>query len=400
MINTIIRTKEEIMTIFINREQLHQQVWNTPMTKLAPIYGVKNYELKKICDRFLIPTPKSGYWSKLSFGKSEDIVPLPLWKNCIPCNFKPKEKNLTASLQPTIGEIPIVINKPIKIVELIPKKVDYAIAVKKNLTTPHDLIEKAQKELKSCTPDTYGRLSSRRAIAINVSLDNVKRALLIMDMIFKWFEKRGYKIRKPFDDSSQTWLVVDGIDIEIEIMEKSKLTGKVKSNWGYEYNQYTPTGDLTLKINTYAYDTKIRTNWSDGKLQTIEELLNGFIDSVFAIVLIRQKENERREQERLLQEERRKNRIYEEQCAQYENQLIEKLIKQSNDMAGSVRIREYIFAVEQRAKIQFSSDEDYPKELSDWIEWANKQADSIDPLYEKWPSYISALDVIDKSKIR
>ncbi len=387
------------MSIFINREQLYHQVWKIPMTKLAPLYNLSNYELKKICDRFLIPTPKAGYWSKLSFGKSEDIVPLPKWKNCVPCNIKNKKKILTVSLLPKMADIPVVIHKPIKLIELAPKKMDHGIVVKKNLTTPHDLIEKAQKELKICSPDNYGRLSTRRAIAINVSRDNVKRALLIMDTIFKWFEKRGYKIRKPSNDSSRTLIAVDGIDIEIEIIEKSKLTGKVKSNWGYAYNQYKPSGDLTLKINTYTYDSKVQTNWSDGKMQTIEELLDSFIDSVFAIVLIEQKENERREQERLVQEERRKNRIYEEQCAQYENQLIDKLIKQSNDMAVSVRIREYVSAVEQRAKIQLS-DENYPKELSDWLEWANKQADNIDPLNEKWPSYISARDVIDKSKIR
>ena len=399
MINAFIRTKEKIMTIFINREQLYQQVWKIPMTKLAPIYGVKNYELKKLCDRFLIPTPKSGYWSKLSFGKSEGILPLPLWKSHILVDIKPKGKDPIVTMQPAIVDMPVVINKPIKIVELIPKKVDYAITVKKNLTSPHDLIEKAHQELKTCSPDKYGRLSTRRAIAINVSRNNVKRALLIMDTIFKWFEKRGYKIRKPSNESARTIIVVDGIDIDVEIIEKSKLTGKVKSNWGYEYNQYTPSGDLTLKINTYTYDSMIQTNWSDGKMQTIEELLNSFIDSVFAIVLMRQEENARREQERLSQEERRKNRIYEEQCAQYENQLSDKLIKQSNDMTVSVRIREYVSAVEQKAKIQLS-DENYPKELSDWLEWANKQADKIDPLNDQWPSYISARDVIDRSKIR
>jgi hypothetical protein len=165
------------------------------------------------------------------------------------------------------------------------------------------------------------------------------------------------------------------------------------------YNQYKPSGDLTLKINTYTYDSEVQTNWSDGKMQTIEDLLDSFIDSVFAIVLIEQNANERREQERLVQEERRKNRIYEEQCTQYENQLIEKLIKESNDMAGSVRIREYISAVKQKARFHYP-DEECPKELSDWLEWANKQADNLDPLNEKWPSYISARDVIDRSKIR
>ena len=68
-------------------------------------------------------------------------------------------------------------------------------------------------------------------------------------------------------------------------------------------------------------------------------------------------------------------------------------------MTVSVRIREYSSAVQQKAKFHYP-DEDYPRELSNWIEWVNNQADNLDPLNEKWPSYISAIDVIDRSKIR
>ena len=137
------------MRIFISREQLHQQVWKIPMTKLAPIYGIKNYELKKICDRFLIPTPKSGYWAKLSFGKSEEIEPLPVWRNCIPCTIRSKEKTSAKTSLQTLVDIPAKMHKPIRVVDLAPKKVDYGIVVKKNLITPHYLVEKAHKELKA-----------------------------------------------------------------------------------------------------------------------------------------------------------------------------------------------------------------------------------------------------------
>lgn len=378
------------MRIFINREQLYEQVWKMPMTKLAPRYNLSNYELKKICDRFFIPTPKVEYWSKISFGKPENIIPLPTCK----CYVLSSPKK-TVFTQQKKGNNSVVLNTPVNVVELVPKKVDHGIAVKKNLTAPHDLIEKAQQELKSSSPDNYGRCSTRRAIAINVSRNNIKRALLIMDAIFKWFEQRGYKIRKPSYESSQTLILVDGINIEIEIIEKSKVSGKIKSDWGYSYNQYSPTGALTLKINTYAYYSKVQTNWTDGKTQAIEELLDSFIDSVFAIVTIKQNEQKRREQERLLQEERRNIRIYEEKCVQYENQMIDELIKQSNDMAISRRIREYISIVEQKAQSQYSN-EDYPKELLDWVKWANNQANNIDPLNQGLPSYFSAQDILKR----
>jgi hypothetical protein len=236
------------MSIFINREQLYQQVWKIPMTKLAPLYNLSNYELKKICDRYLIPTPKAGYWAKLSFGKPEDIVPLPIWKSCVPCNIKSKKKMSTATLLPKTEDIPVVIHKPIKLIELAPQKMDHGIVVKKTLIHMHSLIEKTQQALKKSKAGEHGRLyPGSDGIAIYVSRENVKRALLIMDAIFKWFESRGYKIIKPFSNDSRTFLSVDGIDIEIELFEKSNVTGKVKSNWGYEYNQYTPSGNITLQ---------------------------------------------------------------------------------------------------------------------------------------------------------
>lgn len=179
------------MSIFINREQLYHQVWKIPMTKLAPLYNLSNYELKKICDRFLIPTPKAGYWSKVSFGKSEEITPLSIWKSCAPCNIKNKKKILTVSLLPKMVDIPVVIHKPI---EIIPRKVDHGIVVKKTLIHMHSLIEKTQQALKKSKAGEHGRLyPGSDGVAIHVSRENVKRALLIMDAIFKCLRVEGIK---------------------------------------------------------------------------------------------------------------------------------------------------------------------------------------------------------------
>jgi hypothetical protein len=71
---------------FINREQLYNQIWSVPMTRLAPQYKLSTYELKKICDYFKIPTPRAGHWSKLSFGKAVKNIALPSFNKCLPCD--------------------------------------------------------------------------------------------------------------------------------------------------------------------------------------------------------------------------------------------------------------------------------------------------------------------------
>ncbi len=61
----------------VSREELYEQVWSKPMTKVAADYGVTGTALKKTCDRHRIPTPERGYWAKLEHGKRVQKQPLP-----------------------------------------------------------------------------------------------------------------------------------------------------------------------------------------------------------------------------------------------------------------------------------------------------------------------------------
>lgn len=61
----------------VSREELYEQVWSQPMTKVAAEYGVTGTALKKTCDRHHIPTPERGYWAKLEHGKPVKKEPLP-----------------------------------------------------------------------------------------------------------------------------------------------------------------------------------------------------------------------------------------------------------------------------------------------------------------------------------
>lgn len=61
----------------VSREELYEQVWSKPMTKVAADYGVTGTALKKTCDRHHIPTPERGYWAKLEFGKPVNKEALP-----------------------------------------------------------------------------------------------------------------------------------------------------------------------------------------------------------------------------------------------------------------------------------------------------------------------------------
>jgi phasin protein len=61
----------------ITREELHQIVWQKPMTRLAEEFGISGNGLAKVCDRLNVPYPPRGYWAKKEAGKPVVAFKLP-----------------------------------------------------------------------------------------------------------------------------------------------------------------------------------------------------------------------------------------------------------------------------------------------------------------------------------
>ena len=57
--------------IEVYRQALYEQVWSTPMTKLAEKYRISDVGFAKICKRLNVPYPGRGYWRKMEKGNGE-----------------------------------------------------------------------------------------------------------------------------------------------------------------------------------------------------------------------------------------------------------------------------------------------------------------------------------------
>ena len=62
----------------ITRKELYELIWKKPISKLSEEWGIPGQALRAYCNQLNIPTPSSGYWSKLKFGKPVEIPPLPI----------------------------------------------------------------------------------------------------------------------------------------------------------------------------------------------------------------------------------------------------------------------------------------------------------------------------------
>lgn len=53
----------------LTRAELHELVWQYPISELAHQFQVPATSLAKTCDYYYISRPPAVYWQKLAFGK-------------------------------------------------------------------------------------------------------------------------------------------------------------------------------------------------------------------------------------------------------------------------------------------------------------------------------------------
>ncbi len=367
------------MIKFINREQLYKQVWSEPFTKLAPKHNVSATDLRKLCNKFLIPIPQLGHWQKLAFGKIIDTLPLSNY-NTFTLRVK-KVKTIQTKV------VAIATLKEEKKIDITPQVTKHKITVKQSLLNPHPIIAKTRDKLQSQKVDDYGRVcaTGKEHANIRVSKKHYKRALRIFDAVFKWFEKEGYIIDNGGYHGAHVNIGEDKVYFEIE--EKSTATGRTVYNGWYNTKEFLPTDKVAIVITNYMWNRKVRRRFSDGKTQTVEELLPNFIEAVFNVASIEKSDRLRKEQEA---EERATTRIlknYNLQCAELEKNMIEQLEKQAKDWNFTMQLQSYILAVEEKAKAQ---NKNIPIDTLKWLEWANQHLNRINPLKGSLPSYTEA----------
>ena len=152
---------------------------------------------------------------------------------------------------------------------------------------------------------------------------------------------------------------------------------KNHNRWGSKY-EYKPTGILSLEILSYSSDYNQKV-WSDRSNKPLEGFLNEFlIGLVKSADSIRKREREY-ERQRLEQLERERILAEKEALRAKEQAKIQSLVKNAEAWFKSTQIRAFIQAVKE--KIEREQGRIEPgSELDAWLNWANKQADRLDPL--------------------
>lgn len=361
--------------IILKREELYERVWQTPMIKLATEYNISGNGLKKICGKLKVPVPPVGYWQKLAYGYNVKKPPLP----------EIDENELEQYELSTIKKLDVPLDEKYKILIQAESNPSNKIQVKKHLSRYHPLITSTRNTLKGEKPDSDGLLRRIRTeiLAIAVSPKNFNRALRIFNTLLFELEKRNFQIRIEMNylERNETFIIRDNQKIQIELretlkMNKSKID-KTKYPWkSYEYERvFLPTGELRLEIKN-VYGGSLKKVLVDQSNKPLEEQLNDFIINIYKSINYHNFKDKELEKERRIEEQKEKARKLLLKQKQMEKEKTKLLYKNAKLWKRVNIIREYLKELESRSALE----KELSEEKLEWINWAKKKADSLDPI--------------------
>ena len=373
-------------TVFLKREALYKMVWSEPVSKLARGYGLSDRGLGKICGRLEIPVPGRGYWQMKKKGLKIPVPPL-----------RPtKKSNATGAYIHRTSKPHRDGEQNHETCDLITaeKLPENKITVPPSLDSPHSLIAITQRSLIGAKVDDRGlkQPRARGCLDIRVGQDSIDRAILIMDTLVKALETRGFDIsvakEPPFSTSVSVMdeVIKFALNEELNRTER-KLTAvqikdKEKHPWMYRIQEYdySPNGMLLLRIkNDDSLNT--RKTWSDGRRQRLEDCLNSFVGGLIKAAIAIKHLRAERERRELKRQEERLRWEESERIRREEEEKMKVLDREIASWQRSHQIRSYIDAVKKWG-IQKYGEIKPDGKLQQWLTWATKQADRLDPLVE------------------
>lgn len=366
--------------ITTTRSQLYHEVWREPVRTVAARYHISDVALAKLCRRHHIPLPPRGYWAKLRAGQRPKRPPLP-----------PLPSDQTAEITIMGGPNPpeALTGQAAQLVEA--ENLDEnRIEVPDQLIDPHPLVAKAAKSLDAGRADTQGIVAPRAKprLDIRVSRPCLDRALRIMDALCKALEARGYPVEVDDEGKWSTSAVIleervffvleeQTRRVEHKPTAQERLEAKLYSwkKWP-EYDQVL-AGTLRLRIVDTNY-LAVRTTWADGSKQRIENCLNGFIAGVFEVAeAMKRRRIDQAEAEKRRQEEA--TRRFELQQLQWLEEAREReLDRQAGVWEKVLRIRAYVDRAREAGVVYLPESVKF-ETLPQWLEWATRYANSLDP---------------------
>jgi hypothetical protein len=357
------------------REQLYDLIWSKPITTVASEFGMSSVAFAKHVERMGIPRPGRGYWQQIAAGQRppRDKLPKAVAGTPTAVAIKRHEPKTATGSEP----VPV---PQVEVATTLARLDPLAAKIRSLMTEPG-----------SRNHGMQGIRGDGHAV-LKVAPGTEKRALLLLDAIFRGLRARGHeaRIRVGSDRGHQRytleavihggaaefWLI-EHVDLSDHVLseEEKKSQARTGSSWAPRHD-FEASGRLVLETQT-PWGVVLRKKWADGKKQRLEDLLGEVIVGLEAVAKAWKASDDAREQERLAREAAQRRAEDEQRRAAHRRALGEDLEKMAARWKDSHVVTAFLDAFEQRVSSGGRSGE-----VAEWLVWAREHAKGLDPLFD------------------
>lgn len=362
----------------------YQKVWDKPLVKVAVEYCVSAVALGKACRKLAVPVPGRGHWAKLAHGQAgTKKPPLPKLEK-VPIIHRATGRQLKQTDVDQNNPDVAVIDQLLSSGSLNPPC--------KDVVQDHVLVRLTANYLRSRNrKNDHGILLPREPGGLNVQVTErtLNRALQIMAQLLSILEMHNVSVE--ISEQGDTSALIQGQRVSFGIEEpiRKVVTQKPRvanptDRWDFDkVVTFEPSGTLALVIHSDGGDTRaLRKRWSDAKVQRIEKLIPEFVATLMrAAAILRQREEERKQRE--LEEQKKALKLEQlRKDIEEEEKKLEQFKRWLENWERAEQMRQFIAAYSEKSRSWPSEKQLKSRE---WIEWATRQADRVDPFVSDKP---------------
>jgi hypothetical protein len=252
----------------------------------------------------------------------------------------------------------------------------------------HPVVRKLRTKLAPDRLERGGMKTVRgvRHAVLRVSANTEKRALRILDALFRALEDRGHTVGlRDARLSAVEVFISGGGTVEMWLMEhldqtehrvtKQELEDEKRLgySWAPTYD-VAASGRLILEADT-PWGYELRKTWADGRRQRLEDRLGEVVLGLEAIGAAFREESETRERELRSEEEQRTQREAEQRRRAHNEVLTKDLVGLARSWSEATAVRAFLAALGQGVP-----EGDRKEGFAKWFDWARQRAEEMDPL--------------------
>lgn len=364
------------------REELYEEVWAEPVTKVARRYAISDVGLRKICLDLEVPLPPVGYWAKLAAGRAVKRPSLGVTKG--PTTYRrsryvtPLDDEFDARYRESLEE------------DLPHRPAIPSLPLRTSLEDCLPLARRVAKRLEGKVRDARGWLlcDGPGLVFVAASQTNSFRAVLLLNLVLESLLAAGYARSASTKGDSPVFISILDLNLSFNVRERSRrepmpLTREQRQkneeaglNFHTQQYQYHPTGDFDIAVTEPN---------SSYELAKIGDSRTAFVETKVVAFIVRLRELAIRR--RVKAEIDAKRKVIAEAKAAEERHQAE---IRRNALERLKRVEEWATQLDRANRLRSLADKFESEKLSSNdgeidAEWIRRAADWLDPtVVRRW----------------